>query len=485
MHNIMFFLIMLFIYSTLALICIVFSTIYSKKYIGLISVSHVLGIFTVIFSILNNIIKLNTIIDSITVIFFLVTNFIAILALFNFMNMRIKSSYKYIAIIITITDIISLNFIPSLSVFIHKVLIMSIYIFIGILVLKSNNNNIGKRCLGISCIVFPISQMIFEILIISVINNGFNLDLALYVIQSLACSLFLIIITLDNERKDFNKHVNILEEKVKDKDEIINRANEIDKMKMEFLANISHELRTPVNVIFSSIQLVELGLTKGDIGSNEKTLNYLKIMKQNCYRLIKLSNNFIDMSKIEAGFMELNLNNVEIVKVIEDITLSIVPFAEERGINIVFDTEIEEKIIACDVEKIERVMLNLLSNAIKFTPKDGKIEVYMYEKDNNLHISVKDNGIGIPKYMQDRIFDRFTQVKDGLLKENEGSGIGLSLVKYLVEMHGGRVILESDMNKGCKFNIILPCNIIKGKDIGNFNDNGIAMKKIEIEFSDL
>ncbi|WP_415522815.1 sensor histidine kinase [Clostridium sp.] len=401
------------------------------------------------------------------------------------MNMRIKSSYKYIAIIITITDIISLNFIPSLSVFIHKVLIMSIYIFIGILVLKSNNNNIGKRCLGISCIVFPISQMIFEILIISVINNGFNLDLALYVIQSLACSLFLIIITLDNERKDFNKHVNILEEKVKDKDEIINRANEIDKMKMEFLANISHELRTPVNVIFSSIQLVELGLTKGDIGSNEKTLNYLKIMKQNCYRLIKLSNNFIDMSKIEAGFMELNLNNVEIVKVIEDITLSIVPFAEERGINIVFDTEIEEKIIACDVEKIERVMLNLLSNAIKFTPKDGKIEVYMYEKDNNLHISVKDNGIGIPKYMQDRIFDRFTQVKDGLLKENEGSGIGLSLVKYLVEMHGGRVILESDMNKGCKFNIILPCNIIKGKDIGNFNDNGIAMKKIEIEFSDL
>ncbi|AGK98822.1 sensor histidine kinase [Clostridium pasteurianum] len=485
MHNIMFFLIMLFIYSTLALISIVFSTIYSKKYIGLISVSHVLGIFTVIFSILNNIIKLNPIINSVTVIFFLATNFVAILALFNFMNIRIKSSCKYIAIIITLIDIISLNFIPSLSVFIHKVLIMSIYIFIGILVLKSNNNNISKKCLGISCIVFPISQIIFEILMISVIDNGFNLDLALYVIQSLACSLFLILITLDNERKDFNKHVNILEEKVKDKDEIINRANEIDKMKMEFLANISHELRTPVNVIFSSIQLVELDLNKNNLSSNRKTLNYLKIMKQNCYRLIKLSNNFIDMSKIEAGFMELNLHNVEIVKVIEDITLSIVPFAEERGINIIFDTEIEEKIIACDVEKIERVMLNLLSNAIKFTPKDGEIEVYMYESDNNLYISVKDNGIGIPKYMQDRIFDRFTQVKDGLLKENEGSGIGLSLVKYLVEMHGGRVILESDMNKGCKFSIILPCNIIKGEDIGNFNDNGIGMKKIEIEFSDL
>lgn len=484
MHNIMFFLILLFIYATLALICIIFNTIYSKKYIALISVSHILGIFTIIFFILCNIIKINSI-NSVSVLFFLAANFIAILALLNFMNVSIKSIYKYIAVIITVVDIFSLNFFPQLSVFIHKVLIMSIYIVIGILVIKDKNNNISKSILGVCCIIFPISQIIFQILIMFIISNGFNLDLAFYVLQSLACSLFLILITMENERKDFNKHVNILEEKVKDKDAIINRANELDKLKAEFLANISHELRTPINVIFSSVQLLELGLTKDDLYDKTKTLNYLKTMKQNCYRLIKLSNNFIDMSKIEAGFMDLNLHNVEIVKIIEDTTLSIIPFAEDRGINIIFDTEIEEKIIACDVEKIERVMLNLLSNAIKFTPKGGKIDVYMYEKDNDLHIYVKDDGIGIPKYMHDKIFDRFTQVKDGLLKENEGSGIGLSLVKSLVEMHGGKVILESDIDKGCKFNIILPCKTIDEEDINNITDSGISMKKIEIEFSDL
>lgn len=485
MHNIIFFLIMLFIYSTLALICIIFNTIYPKRYIGLISASHILGIFTIIFSVFKDIIKLNFIIDSITVISFLLANFIGILALLIFMDLIIKSSYKYIAIIITILDIFSVNFFPNLSVFIHKVLIMCIYIFIGILIVKIKNNNISRKCLGICCIIFPVLQIVFQILIMFIIDNVFNLDLAIYVIQSLACSLFLILITMEDERKNFNQHMNVLEEKVKDKEKIINRANEIDKSRTEFLANISHELKTPINVIFSSIQLVELGLTKNDLYNKEKALNYLKIMKQNCYRLIKLSNNFIDMSKIEAGFMDLNLHNIDIVKLIEDTTLSIVPFAEERGIKIIFDTEIEEKLMACDAEKIERIMLNILSNAIKFTPKDGEINVYMYEKNNNMHILIRDDGIGIPKYMQDKIFDRFTQVKDGLLKENEGSGIGLSLVKYLVEMHGGKVTLKSDMNKGCEFNVLLPYKVIEGENTSNFSNNDIGMKKVEIELSDI
>ncbi|AJA49360.1 sensor histidine kinase TmoS [Clostridium pasteurianum DSM 525 = ATCC 6013] len=485
MHNIMFFLIMLFTYSTLALICIVFNTIYPKKYIGLISASHILGLFTIIFSIFDDIIKLNFIITNITVLCFLLANFIAIMALLNFINAPIKSNYKYVVVIITILDIFSVNFFPSLSVFIHKVLIMCIYIFIGILIVKVKNNNISKMCLGICCIIFPALQIIFEILIVFIIKNIFNLDLAVYVIQSLACSLFLILITMEDERKNFNKHMNMLEEKVKDREEFINRANEIDKLKMEFLANISHELKTPINVIFSSIQLVELNLAKDDLSDREKALDYLKFMKQNCYRLIKLSNNFIDMSKIEAGFMDLNLHNIEIVKLIEDTTISIVPFAEERGIKIIFDTEIEEKLMACDAEKIERVILNILSNAIKFTPKGGEINVYVYENNNNMHILIKDSGIGIPKYMQDKIFDRFTQVKDGLLKENEGSGIGLSLVKHLVEMHGGKITLESDINKGCKFNILLPCKVIEGENARDFSNNSIGMRRVEIELSDI
>jgi signal transduction histidine kinase len=412
-------------------------------------------------------------------------NFIAILALLNFLNIIIKPIYKCTALIIVIVDIYSLNFFPQGSVFIHKVLIMSIYVVIGILMLKSKNNNISRKFLGVCCVIFPIAQMIFQILIMFVINYASNLDLALYVLQSLASSLILILVTMEDERKDLNKHMNVLEEEVKNKEEIINKANELDKLKAEFLANISHELRTPINIIFSSVQLVEFNLSKERLDNKHRTLDYLKTMKQNCYRLIKLSNNFIDMSKIEAGFMELDLHNIEIVKLIEDTTLSIVPFAEDRGINIIFDTEIEEKVMACDWEKIERVILNLLSNAIKFTQKGGDIEVYMCIKKKNLIISIKDNGIGIPKHMQEKIFDRFTQVKDGMLKENEGSGIGLSLVKSLVEMHNGKIVLESDINHGCKFNIILPCKTIDEENIKNFEPEDISMRKIEIEFSDL
>lgn len=487
MHNIIFLLIILCIYSIITLICIIFNTMYPKKYTGLIAISHIFGIFTTIFFILGNIVRFNFFINISSAIFFLFTNFIAIFSLMNFINIHNKYNYKYfiIPIAIIVLDVFFMKFFPPVTSFIHKVLIMGIYIFIGILIIKNKNNNIFRKCLGGSCIVFPAIQIIIEMLFLFVVNGLSYFDLAVYLIQVLTCSLFIIFITIEEERKKINEHMNILEERVKDKDEFISKSNEVNKLKTEILANISHDFRTPINVIFSSIQLVKLELTKKEYWNNNKTISYLEVMKENCYRLIKLSNNFIDMSKIEAGFMELNLHNVDIVKIIEDITLSIVPFAEERGIHIIFDTEMEEKMAACDVEKIERIMLNLLSNAIKFTPKDGEINVYMYEDNNNICFSVKDNGVGIPKNMHDKVFHRFAQVKDEFLRQNEGSGIGLSLVKHLVEMHGGSIVLESDINRGCKFLVSIPYTIIQGEDSNNFSHNEIDTKRIEMEISDI
>lgn len=152
-------------------------------------------------------------------------------------------------------------------------------------------------------------------------------------------------------------------------------------------------------------------------------------------------------------------------------------------ISIVFDTDIEEKIIAFDADMMERIILNLLSNSIKFTEKGGKIEVNISDKGKEISISVKDNGIGIPSNKLDKIFDIFTQV-DNSLRKTGGSGIGLYLVKSLVELHGGRIFVESEYGKGTEFTIVLPYKtiddnlVIKKEDISN-------IERISIEFSDI
>jgi len=140
------------------------------------------------------------------------------------------------------------------------------------------------------------------------------------------------------------------------------------KLQGEFLVNISHELKTPLNVIFSTAQLFAMYCKHGTL-DNKKDLiiKYIESIKKNSYRLSKLINNVVDLSKIDAGFFELNLSNNNIVEVVEEIVMSVTDFIDNKGLNIIFDTDIEEKNIACDPEKIERIVLNLISNAIKFS----------------------------------------------------------------------------------------------------------------------
>ncbi len=178
--------------------------------------------------------------------------------------------------------------------------------------------------------------------------------------------------------------------KVKEQSELLDKAAKYDNLKTEFFANLSHEFRTPLNVMLSTLQLLNLiGINKS-IGKNEdKVKKYYHIMKQNCYRLLRLINNLIDITKIDAEYFKLNLKNENIIAIIEDITLSVADYANNKSLDIIFDTDIEEKIIACDADKIERIILNLLSNAIKFTPAGGNIFVSIADKDSSLIVICK------------------------------------------------------------------------------------------------
>lgn len=262
-----------------------------------------------------------------------------------------------------------------------------------------------------------------------------------------------------------------------------------ETLKSEFFSNLSHELRTPINVILSAVQLWDKFTGGNNVNDKERNFKkYINIMKQNCLRQLRLVNNMIDITKLDTGFFELNLQNCNIVNVVEDVTMSVAEYIKNNSINLIFDTDIEECIISCDPEKIERVMLNILANSVKFTKSDGNITVNIYDKGENIIISIKDTGIGIPKDKLDIIFDRFRQVDKSLTRNHEGSGIGLSIVKSLVEMHGGIISVLSEYGKGTEFIIELPVivmsieNEIRGITESESEDR---IDRIHIEFSDI
>lgn len=281
-----------------------------------------------------------------------------------------------------------------------------------------------------------------------------------------------------------------LQKSIEEERRILNELKETDRIKTEFFANISHELRTPINVIFSALQMEELML-EGYLNENGCTdkFKYTKMMKQNCYRLLRLISNLIDITKIDTDYFHINKTNNDIVSIVENITLSVAEYIENKGISITFDTDIEEKIIAYDPEKIERIILNLLSNAVKFTPRGGNITVKIEDKDSDICIRVKDTGRGIPHNKVNSIFERFVQVDKSLARNHEGSGIGLSIVKALVELHGGTISVTSKEGEGSEFIIYIPCELVESE--ASFKSEGYSqssesyIEKINIEFSDI
>lgn len=285
------------------------------------------------------------------------------------------------------------------------------------------------------------------------------------------------------------KNTENLRLKIQEQSRLLDKAAEYDKLKTEFFANLSHEFRTPLNVMLSTLQLLNLiGANKTNTDSKDKISKYYNIMKQNCYRLLRLVNNLIDITKIDAEYFKLSLKNENIISTIEDITLSVTDYAKNKGLDIIFDTNVEEKLMACDADKIERIMLNLLSNAIKFTSSGGSIFVNILDEDSSIIVSVRDTGVGIPKDKQLSIFKRFVQVDKSLSRKREGSGIGLSLVKSLVELHNGTIKINSEYGKGSEFIIELPVKVLP-KSENVTSDEDLAkesnIQRIKIEFSDI
>ena len=260
---------------------------------------------------------------------------------------------------------------------------------------------------------------------------------------------------------------------------------EDNKLKLDFFVNISHELRTPVNLISSTIQLIKLNLKNLSKEDANIISKYIDIMESNSMRLIRLINNLIDSTKIDAGFVKFTPINADIIKFIEDVCDSVVDYVDFNKMNLIFDTDREEEIVLFDPDIIERILLNLLSNAVKFNKVDGTIYVNLYTKDDEIRITVRDEGIGIPKEKLSSIFKRFEQLKTKNKIEKQGSGIGLYLVKSLVTLHGGNIKVESKVNEGSKFIVTIPKKVLENGEELVIDEKEKANRKASIEFSDI
>ena len=356
---------------------------------------------------------------------------------------------------------------------------------------KPINNIIGNRSFNILNTTAKMeSTQLFETSLIS--KSGIKIPTNITVSNIYCENLFLGQLYVAQDMRHIYRLKSEIEKKAILTESLIKsneKLKELDMLKSDFLSTISHELRTPINLILSTLQLMNLNITQSTTESldHNKCKRHLSIMRQNCYRLTKLINNLIDVTKIDAGYLNLNLSNNNIINIVEEITLSVVEYVEGKGISIVFDTETEEKVVACDPEKIERIMLNLISNAVKFTEAGGNITVNIYDRDTTMAISVKDTGIGISNEKQISIFERFMQVDTSLTRNAEGSGIGLSLVKSLVEMHKGNIKVISELGKGSEFIFELPVYTIDEPiDINPTNTSLQGnIERINIEFSDI
>lgn len=259
--------------------------------------------------------------------------------------------------------------------------------------------------------------------------------------------------------------------------------------KYDFFTNVSHELKTPINIILATTQLILKSMENQKDFSIDEMTRYMNSIKQNSFRLLRLVNNILDSAKISDGYYTINLSNQNIVSIIEDIVMSTADYIKGKNKNIVFDTDEEEIILACDPDKIERIVLNLLSNALKYTDDNGNIEVLLKKdsKNNTLMVHVKNDGAPISNEDCHKIFNRFIQSDNSKYKAYEGSGIGLSLSKSLVELHGGRIWATPDLEKGAEFVFSLPIQHISKNNVCTSHPQSINSKieKCVIEFSDV
>ena len=232
------------------------------------------------------------------------------------------------------------------------------------------------------------------------------------------------------------------------------RLKELDKMKSDFVSNVSHELRTPLTSIKGSVENMLDGLT-GSL--NEKQIRYLVRIKSNTDRLSRLINDLLDLSRIESGRVEVRPTRLPLTALAEEVAEHLKPLATEKLIRIEVPCSDPSATAWADRDKVTQVLVNLIGNAVKFTPPEGKVTVVLEKNDNDyVQISVADTGPGILPEETNKIFSKFYQVTNIAKQKPRGSGLGLAISKALVEMHGGKIWVESEVGRGSTFYFTLP-----------------------------
>ena len=266
----------------------------------------------------------------------------------------------------------------------------------------------------------------------------------------------------ENSKNILNAFTKIISYKIKDEElsevyktqlktlsEAITKSKTSEKIKTDFIANVSHELRTPLNAIIGFSDLLQ-NKRIGEL--NEKQTGYVKDIQASSINLLGMINEILDISKLENSSTQLVKQTFDISMVINEVTTLLYPLFEKKNIKLI--KNIEEFEINADYQKIKQVLFNLLSNALKFTK--NKIKIIVQKIDSKVVIKVIDNGIGIEKKNQKKIFNKFTQINDYSTKNESSTGLGLTISKEFVKLHNGKIEVESELNKGATFIITLP-----------------------------
>jgi signal transduction histidine kinase/DNA-binding response OmpR family regulator len=242
------------------------------------------------------------------------------------------------------------------------------------------------------------------------------------------------------------------------------RMHELDMMKIKFFTNVSHEFRTPISLILSPIEK----LMRGDLGPQDQKKHF-DLIQRNAKRLLNLVNQLLDFRKLEVHEIKFHPSEGDIVKFIREAVYSFSDLSEKKDIRLEFQASVSSLETVFDADKLEKILFNLLSNAFKFTQSDGCVSVAVAltdsSDDRRLQISVSDTGIGIPLEKQDKIFERFFQSELPKSMVNQGSGIGLSITKEFVKIHGGNIGVTSEPGKGSCFTVTLPVKEVRPPSI--------------------
>ncbi len=283
--------------------------------------------------------------------------------------------------------------------------------------------------------------------------------------------------------RDITQQRRIEEEKI-----ALEKSMELERLKTEFFSNLSHEFKTPLNIILSSVQLLQMKIERA---GDEKDQEYIKLgryIQQNAYKLLRLTTNMLDSTKLESGYMPIFPERGDIVECIQTIVQSVEPYAAAKKIRLHFSANLRySPLFLFDPEKVDRILLNLLSNAVKYTPAGGMIRVSAEDTADHVAVSVSDNGPGIAAELLPEIFEKFRVSESGLIRNDEGSGLGLSIAKALVEMHDGEIGVSSPPGEGCTFRFTLSRHLKStgSEPLHSWMGDGARQSRVYLEMADL